>query len=449
MSYFLTRFLKDSRRRLNRIIITIHLARITGLVGAAGALIILAVRAFGWTATALGIWLSLIAAGGLVGLVMGWQHRLDIEAAARWLDEYESNGEAYSAALVCLKRNCSESLDELVVERAEAMAGNPKPIRWPTRYLIRQAVITGGILVGALAVVLWNPPPAWNLSRYIIPKPASDIAPGNPQRTMNRLERRRVARELALQFFPKNVKQAMEFQKVLESGDTNQLEALFKQTRLGFEEKIAQSTTPSEQERLLDEQEQLMQKMLSFLDKIKKRDRDRLRREGSNDTGGDETDQPAGRNNKEHPTKPGSKAQKNKRLAGVPGGKNQTFYQYIWKNANPSGKVETKKGILKKGGTEPGQDTGNKQGKWKINAHSGTQKLTMNPKLEFPDIEYILPGKDATVPLAKVLPDFQRSAEAALTRNGVPSEYDDFVRSYFLELSREIKGSSPESEGPK
>jgi hypothetical protein len=451
MSYFLKRFLKDSRRRLNRIIIAIHLARVTGLVGAAGALAILAARAFGWTAAALDIWLILIAGGGLVGLVVGWRHRLDTGATARWVDEYHGNGEAYSAALVCLKRNCSGSLDELVVERAEAMAGDPKLIRWPTRYLIRQAAITGGLLVGALAVVLWNPPPAWNLSRFIIPKPASDIVSGNPRRAMNRLERRRAARELALQFFPKNVKRAMEFQKVLESGDTNQLEALFKQARLGYEERIAQSASPSEQERLLDEQEQLMQKMRSLLDNIKNRNRDQLAQGGSNDTGGDETNRPAGRNNlKEHPAKPGSTANKNNRFTNYPGGKNQTFYQYIWKNANPDGKVESpQKGVLKKAGMEPGQEPGNKQGKWRITAHSGTKELMVNQKLEFPDMEYILPGKDATVPLAEVLPDFQRSAEAALTRNGVPSEYDEFVRIYFLELSREIKGNSPESEGQK
>lgn len=265
MSYFLNRFLKDSRRRLNQIIIAIHWIKVTGWVGAAGAVVILAARAFGWTVAALGIWLILIAIGGLVGVVMGWRYRLDMSAAARWVDDYQRNAEAYSAALVCLGRNCSEPLDELVVERAEILAGNPSAIRWPTRYLIRKAAITGGLLLGALVIVLWNPPPAWNLSRYIIPSQTTDSVLDIPRQNIDRLEQQRITRELALQYFPKDVK--------------------------------------------------------------------------------------------------------------------QTFYRFIWKNRN--------------------------------------------------------------------LPDFRRTAEAALTRNGVPSEYDDFVRAYFLELSREIKGNSPESEDLK
>jgi hypothetical protein len=449
MNYFMNQFLKESRKRLNRIIIAIYLVKITGWTGAASALLIVAARFFGWTGTAWGIWLILTGIGAVTGLVTGWRHRLNVGAVARWVDEYQKNDEAYSAALVCLNRNCSEPLDDLVVDRAEAMACNPSVIRWPTRYLFRWTAITVGLLLGATAVFLWNPPPSWNLSRYIISKHTVDNTNGNPIGNIDRLELRQLATKLAKQFFPKDAKRAMEFQKALESGDINQLEEIFKQSRLGFEARMAQEQSPSEQQHLLDEERRIVSQMQSLLEKIKKQKQNRTGSEETNDTVGNKSSRLANRNNQNgHNLKPESTRRK-KRVSSSAPESQRTFFRYVWKNLNPGGKLEnTKNGTLYKGGTDPGQEPGNKQGKWSITARPG-QKPIVNRKQETPEMEYVLPGKNATMPLSQVLPDFQRSAEAALTRNGVPAEYDDFVRNYFLELSREIKGGSPESEGQK
>lgn len=313
MSYLVNRFLTNSRRHLNTIIIAIHLLKFTGWVGTVAALAICAVRIFGWAGEALGVWLVLTGIGGAAGFVIGWRRRMNIEATARWLDEDQNNAEAFSAALVCQARNCSETLDELVMERAENCLDNLKPIHWPTRYLIRRIAITGGLLLGAVAAVQWSPPSALNLSRYIISEKVVDSTPVNPKRDMGRLQERKMAGE---------------FQKTLES-------------------------------------------------------------------------------------------------------QNRTFFRFLWKNAGPGGKLENTKNKDYKGGTVPGQEPG------KI--------ICM--KQEIPEVEYVLPGENATVPLARILPDFQRAAESVLSRNGVPREYEDFVHNYFLELSREIKGGLPESEG--
>jgi hypothetical protein len=52
-------------------------------------------------------------------------------------------------------------------------------------------------------------------------------------------------------------------------------------------------------------------------------------------------------------------------------------------------------------------------------------------------LEFVMPGKDARVPLAAVLPGSQQAAEQALAKEGVPMEYEDFVRWYFQQLSQE------------
>ena len=48
------------------------------------------------------------------------------------------------------------------------------------------------------------------------------------------------------------------------------------------------------------------------------------------------------------------------------------------------------------------------------------------------------------MPLLKILPDFSRAAESALARDGIPLEYDDFVKSYFLQLTKETKAGGGE-----
>ena len=451
MSYFLNRFLNNSRMRLNQIIVGIHLAKTTGWVSAGGALVVLAARVCGWASSgAFRVWLSITLIGVTAGLIMGWRRRLNIPAAARWLDEYQKNAEAYSAALVCLERNCSEPLDELVLERAETMATNPYSIDWPTGYLFRKSFIAGGLLLASLATVLWNPPPALNLSQYIVPGKTVETVPVNSKRPdIDRLPEQQMAKEWAEYLFPKDVKRAGEFQRALESGNAGQLEELLRQARQQPEARKIQAPSLAGQEHLLDKERQLVfSKTHSLIDRLKNRDRNGLIQGESNPAGQDEPGRLASRKNKtEHGLKPDTGKGSKKRIAGTNPDRNRSFFRYIWKNNNSGANNEnTQNGELYKGGRAPGQEPGNKQGNWSIAAKSGSGKIVQK-KQETPEIEYVLPGKNATVPLARILPDFRRTAEAALSRNGVPSEYDDFVRNYFLELSREIKGSSPESEG--
>jgi hypothetical protein len=48
----------------------------------------------------------------------------------------------------------------------------------------------------------------------------------------------------------------------------------------------------------------------------------------------------------------------------------------------------------------------------------------------------VLPGGEASQAVSKLAPASSRAAEAAMTRESLPLEYEDFVRSYFLALSK-------------
>ena len=85
----------------------------------------------------------------------------------------------------------------------------------------------------------------------------------------------------------------------------------------------------------------------------------------------------------------------------------------------------------------------------KVAARNGPQQLIISHPKQGGMLELVLPGKNVTVPLSEAIPDWRRAVEAALAREGVPGEYQDFVRSYFLELSQETMGNGPESGDQK
>jgi hypothetical protein len=60
----------------------------------------------------------------------------------------------------------------------------------------------------------------------------------------------------------------------------------------------------------------------------------------------------------------------------------------------------------------------------------------VEPSKDAPFFELVLPGQEASAPISGLVADSRRSAEAALSREGLPLEYEDFVRSYFLSLSK-------------
>ena len=63
-----------------------------------------------------------------------------------------------------------------------------------------------------------------------------------------------------------------------------------------------------------------------------------------------------------------------------------------------------------------------------------------------PEFEFLMPDKKTKASLKDVIPDSRKSAESAITRKGVPVEYEDFVKSYFISLLDEMKKNTNKGE---
>ena len=233
--------LEYSRRRLNQILITVQVITMAGLAGVAGAIVILAARGLGWPGTPWSGWLIFLGLGGLVGFIKGWRRRLDLGAVARWLDDHQNNAELFSAALICLERNCSETFDICIVEQAEtaagavtgAFAGKKFRIHWPLRYLVQKTIINVGLLLGTVLIItLWRPAISWPIHQLIVTGPPARTTAGSVSvSNISRQYRYRLAspspRELAQQLFPRNSKLASEFEEALEIGRASCRERVF------------------------------------------------------------------------------------------------------------------------------------------------------------------------------------------------------------------------------
>ena len=257
--------LEYGRRRLNQILIAVQVVMMTGLACVAGTIVILIARGLGWPGIPWIIWFIFLGLGGLAGFIKGWRHRLDLKAVARWLDEHQDNAELFSAALVCLERNCAETFDMCIIEQAEAVAGKKSQIHWPLRYLVQKTTITGGVLLGTVLIItLWKPSISWPIPQLIVDGPrAYATADSIAVSSISRQARNRLAspspRELAQQLFPRNSKLVAEFEEALARGEIQQLTELMKQARLDFDAKILNNDFPSDQKQLLDEQQHLQQ----------------------------------------------------------------------------------------------------------------------------------------------------------------------------------------------
>ncbi len=438
--------LERTRRGLNLILTAVQIIRFMTFAGMAGGLFILIIRLAGWPVANFTFWIILVLSGGLAGLIRGWSQRLDLQAAARWLDEHFQNQEAFSAALTCLERNYSGSLDAFVMERAEALMETHGIIRWPLHYLKKQALIAFGILCLAGVTAVWRIPAInHNLSQIQLNGPMADKASNKSQQIFNRIALQ-TPQELAEQLFPRDAKLAAEAEKALQSGDIERLAEIMQQAKPDLDTKLSQNISPAERKRSELEEEQRSQMMQT------------LQRAMSGSGRNNQDDAKAQREALEKMF--GRRDTKSIRLenfwldkeAGtseVPL-ENDSKKKTVVRNNKNRNKTGAHQYIPCDGSMSPGDELGNQTGNWgRIIPRSGSQPAAIIRRNNHSVLEYVLPGKNAAVPLAGILPDARRTAETALVRNGVPLEYSDFVRSYFFELSREITGNLPESGGEK
>ena len=439
---YLQILLARGRTVLNRILVTVWFVRWLGGTAAGVGLVILLARGFGWRGAALPVWAGISIAGGLAGCLMGWASRLDRAATARWLDRRLGDGEALSAALVCLSRDCTGPFDGAVLERAESFAGMNTSISWPLRPLVRGSALTLGTVVAfALVIGLWLPPSGAMAGRAgtsgqigLQPKPS----PQGGRSRAAQLSPEAIARAL----FPDDIRMARLAERALYEGDGVLLDQLVEQARQKMDQDLAQAADPAERERLAGEQQQRREMI------------ENLRNSGNGDAQGDsgspgeqewdeEGDQ--SQTGTEQNGQGQGQDQQQTGAAGTGDGRRNGGQQ----NGQGQPRMNGQQSVTatpqpdadeSRLGTAPGSGHGQENTqKGGTSGKSGGPAKVITNRPDSPMLEYVLPGKNARVPLSSVVVSSKRAAEGALARDRVPGEYGDSVMWYFLQLSNLIK----------
>lgn len=417
----LFRFLAKHRIRLNLIFITARFMTWFAWTGIVSGVIFLMVRWFGRFPARVGIWLILGSLGGLCGLIIGWRQRLDNYAVACWLDEHLKNGELLSAALVCLKRDCSGCFDNLILKSAERFINQPNPIRWPVRYLLKQTGIAVMVIIlFTTGLIYWSP---FLRNSYKNTAGVKDSIE-RPAREDDRQLVVESPRTLAKMLFPEDDRMAMLAERAFREGNLAVLQNLLRDAELNLERLMADAANPEEQRRLQNEVEQRRQLMEGLISESQQRNQT-----ASPSQGGEELMDPQ----PETTEKGNEQTRKDNRLTQ-------------WYNPNQANRngmkeaTQNQSGSIPTGGNKAGTGHRPNQGKWgEIKARTGREETIISKNKGNQILEYVLPGKDARIPLSQVVPDAERTAEAAIHRQGIPFEYEDFIRNYFLLLAQEIK----------
>lgn len=420
----LARFLAFHRFRLNLILVTAKLiAWFTG-TGVVFGIIILMVHWFSRIPVGVVTWLTLSLCGGLAGMAVGWRQRLDNYAAAGWLDEHLKTGELLSAALVCSNRDCSGCFDHRILKSAATFIDNSYRIRWPVRHLLkRTAMAIIVVCCVTLGLNYWLPFSRNSKGSFFNSAGVKEAV----EKFSSQDDRQLVVespRTLSKMLFPEDERMAILAERAFREGNLAVLQSLLKDAELNMERLMAKAANPDEQRRLKNEIEQRKQLMDTLIAQSYQEKQNLP--QPKNGEGENPTEQEGFERENEQTRKDGSLAQ--------------------WFNSGQGDRNQMKEGTqdhsnsLPAGGNKAGAGHSPKQGKWgKVTARTGREETIISKNKDSQTLEYVLPGKDARIPLSQVVPDAERSAEAAIHRQGIPFEYEDFIRNYFLLLAKESK----------
>ncbi|MCL6590379.1 MAG: hypothetical protein K6U80_10540 [Firmicutes bacterium] len=433
-----------ARKGLNLIIVGTYTMKASGLCAPAAAFLIILIRWLGWPGANFLGWLFLTGCGCLAGLAIGLGYkRWDEAAVARWLDARFGFQDAITAALICIRRGCSGPLDQGIVERAQLVSADCLPIKWPLSRFYRQT-IQAALLIGVSVLALTLIP-----SRLKFHSPTAKVSSQITDNSESQLESRPTQPEMApltpgeiaKMLFSHHPQLMIQAEKAVMAGDMESLRSLLRKAMKNPEpEYLDRTFTASRQNLFKDLQDgQLIQNLISAESMEDFRQivvQNQVQQSQHPETKGQDRDQPARElAQRQSKSKPGS-------------GKTPQNNGNHLENQRPEPDQLRGLGTYAYNSALPGQEKGTQKGfTTRIIPQTGSSKKPVILVNKGGFFEYLLPGKDAQVPLAGVLPEAAQASEQALFTRRAPAEYADFTRSYFLKLSQSIAGSPPESEG--
>jgi hypothetical protein len=421
-----------ARSRLNRAIVA-HRALAWAAPSAAAAAIAAAVlRLAGLEAAGLVLWACVAAAGTAIGAARGLSSRMGSADAARWLDERLGGDELLSAALVCIARGRSGRFDDEVIAAAAALAPLAAAIKVPARPAARKAALAAAaVAASVLALVLARPLDASLAASGEAGRGRAAVSRGSSGRaSASELETRAAASALAASLFPDDKRMATLARRALREGRLDDFRDILRGADLDLSSRIDRAVSELEKKKLTRDRDLLRDAMSSLAQAAEapesrpEQDEGALgaRAEGG---GTDGPSGPEGGPGDGAGTGSGDRSGRGAAEEGEGGGRG---------GAPGDGNSGGEGGGS--GGAGWGEGSGSQVRRAPVEASSGGGSVTLDLADDSSFFELVLPGESAAAPLASALPESRRSAESAMAREGMPLEYRDFVRSYFMALSK-------------
>lgn len=446
--------LARARSRLNAVISLHRALAWSAPTAIAAGLATAALRMAGVRAAGFFLWSLAVAAGAAAGYAAARRSRVDAAGTARWLDERLGDGELLSAALVCVGRGSSEPFDAEIVERAEALIPAASALRPTAGPLAKRAAIAAAACaVGAYLVFLAAPLSIGGDSRRAAAAAAAGDAETAIAAALSDADGA-TAEAFASSLFPDDKRLATLAERALREGRIDDLADMLKTADLEYESRISRAVGEPERKKLADERQRIQEAASA----IAMRNLEGGAGEGHSRGEGGAADG-AGQRGDPFFGDPRSGDRGLAGSGGTPSGKGSGGGSYAGLATRPGdrgatagpgpggdpGAAESEAGKGGSGssggglgGGGPGFGAGSgEEGDWgRIEPLASGKKVVIEPSKEAPFFELVLPGQAASSPIAGLIPDSRRSAESAMARESVPLEYEDFVRSYFLSLSK-------------
>jgi hypothetical protein len=381
---------------------------------------------------------ALSLAGAAAGALSSRSSFLSEEGAARWLDSRLGDDELFASALACLHRGGEGRFDRELIERATNIlprAASIKAPRAPTAK--RGGVALAAVAIGAYAILISGTiaPSQEAAARDRSSQAAAGPAAKAPTAASALEEGGRAAAEFAASLFPDDRRRATLAERALREGRIDDMRDLLKAAGLELDSKLANSISESERRKFATERDRLGKAASSLAAASKAAS---MRGPGSrggtgngeaNDRGVDSRGSPGA-----HERSPNASPDFANAKSGNNGGSS--------KDGVASGGEKGRSGDTASGGGADGVGSGagsgsGSDGDWgpiKSSVGSGTISIAADKTPSY--FELVLPGSDTTSPTSSFASTSRKSAEAAMSREALPLEYENFIRSYFMTLSQ-------------
>lgn len=442
--------LRRVRRRLNRVII-LHRAFAWTVPGALGAgLLVASLRTIGLESVGFPLWVVLISASAALGAVSSRRSLLDERGAARWLDARLGDHELVSAAQTCARRHASGRFDQEILERASRLAPSAASLRPPLRELAKRAGMAAVALgLGAYAILL-SAPIDFSLSRRTAALSGKRGEAMSEAAAAAITEGGQAASDFAASLFPDDKRMANLAERALREGRIDDLRDLVKIAGLELDTELARKLSEIERRKLTRERERMSQAAASIaMVQSQRRSQGSASgkgggggRDSSSGTGGSqETDRSRGGDQTGGEDRSGGQGDLSQGSEGGPSDR-QPQTPGPGKGGGKPGEQGQKsaaadsKGEAGRGGTDYGLGTGKTAARSDLEGGKEGGEAVIEKPRDASFFELVLPGEKAAKPIREIAPSSRKSAESAMSREILPLEYEDFVKSYFMALSQ-------------